>query len=127
MNTPMPTVLICDDALFMRTMLRGIVRAGGYEVAGEAANGRLAVELYERLRPDLVLMDMVMPEVGGLDAVRQIRAIDPEARVAMCSAMGQQELVYEALEAGARAFVGKPFTPEGVLEALAELTTMVPE
>jgi two-component system chemotaxis response regulator CheY len=122
-----PTVLICDDALFMRTLLRGIVGSGGYDVVGEAANGRTAVELYEQLRPDLVLMDMVMPELSGLDAVRQIRALDPEARVAMCSAMGQQELVYEALEAGARAFVGKPFTGQGVLDALAELATTVPE
>lgn len=115
------TVLICDDALFMRTMLRGILAAGDYEIAGEAENGRSAVEMYVRLRPDLVLMDMVMPLLGGLDALREIRTFDPGARVLMCSAMGQQELVDEALEAGARGFVTKPFTPARVLEALAEL------
>jgi len=115
------TVLICDDALFMRTMLRGILAAGDYEIVGEAENGRSAVEMYVRLRPDLVLMDMVMPLLGGLDALREIRTFDPGARVLMCSAMGQQELVDEALEAGARGFVTKPFTPARVLEALAEL------
>ena len=115
------TVLICDDALFMRTMLRGILSAGDYEIVGEAENGRSAVEMYIRLRPDLVLMDMVMPLLGGLDALREIRTFDPGARVLMCSAMGQQELVDEALEAGARGFVTKPFTPARVLEALAEL------
>jgi two-component system chemotaxis response regulator CheY len=115
------TVLICDDALFMRTMLRGILAAGDYEIVGEAENGRSAVEMYIRLRPDLVLMDMVMPLLGGLDALREIRTFDPGARVLMCSAMGQQELVDEALEAGARGFVTKPFTPARVLEALAEL------
>jgi two-component system chemotaxis response regulator CheY len=115
------TVLICDDALFMRTMLRGILAAGDYEIVGEAENGRSAVEMYIRLRPDLVLMDMVMPLLGGLDALREIRTFDPGARVLMCSAMGQQELVDEALEAGARGFVTKPFTPARVLEALVEL------
>jgi two-component system chemotaxis response regulator CheY len=115
------TVLICDDARFMRTMLRGIVAAGGYVIVGEADNGRAAVEMYARLRPDLVLMDMVMPLMGGLDAVREIRSIDPNARVLMCSAMGQQELVDEARDAGARGFISKPFTTERVLDALAEL------
>jgi two-component system, chemotaxis family, chemotaxis protein CheY len=115
------TVLICDDALFMRTMLRAILAAGDYEVVGEAENGRAAVEMYIRLRPDLVLMDMVMPLMGGLDALREIRAFDPGARVLMCSAMGQQALVDEAMEAGARGFVTKPFTPARVLEALVEL------
>jgi two-component system chemotaxis response regulator CheY len=115
------TVLICDDALFMRTMLRGILAAGDFDIVGEAENGRSAVEMYIRLRPDLVLMDMVMPLLGGLDALREIRTFDPGARVLMCSAMGQQELVDEALEAGARGFVTKPFTPARVLEALAEL------
>jgi two-component system chemotaxis response regulator CheY len=115
------TVLICDDALFMRTMLRGILSAGDYEIVGEAENGRSAVEMYIRLRPDLVLMDMVMPLLGGLDALREIRTFDPGARVLMCSAMGQQELVDEALEAGARGFITKPFTPARVLESLVEL------
>jgi two-component system chemotaxis response regulator CheY len=114
------TVLLCDDALFMRTMLRGIVSGAGYEVIGEAGNGRAAVEMYVTLRPDIVLMDMVMPELGGVDAVREICALDPNARIVMCSAMGQQQIVSDALAAGARAFITKPFTPSRVLEALVE-------
>ena len=115
------TVLLCDDALFTRTILRGIVTAGGYEIVGEAENGRIAVEMFVQFRPDFVLMDMVMPEMGGLDAVRAIKAIDPGARIAMCSAMGQQMLVDEALEAGARSFITKPFNASRVLEALVDL------
>ena len=121
------TVLLCDDALFMRTMLRGIVTAGGYEILGEAENGRVAVEMYTRLQPDFVLMDMVMPEMGGLDAVREIRQHDPYARVIMCSAMGQQALVEEAMAAGARGFITKPFSASRVLEALADLAAAVAE
>jgi two-component system chemotaxis response regulator CheY len=121
------TVLLCDDALFMRTMLRGIVTAGGYEILGEAENGRVAVEMYKRLHPDYVLMDMVMPEMGGLDAVREIRAFDRYARIIMCSAMGQQALVDEALEVGARGFITKPFSASRVLEALADLAATVAE
>jgi two-component system chemotaxis response regulator CheY len=115
------TVLLCDDALFMRTMLRGIVTSGGYEVIGEAGDGRAAIELYTSLRPDIVIMDMVMPELSGVDAVRQIRALDRGARIVMCSAMGQQQLVTDALETGASGFITKPFTASRVLEALADL------
>lgn len=115
------SVLLCDDALFMRTMLRGIVSAGGYEVIGEAENGRRAVEQYKALRPDIVVMDMVMPELSGVDAVREIRRLDPGARIVMCSAMGQQQLVSDALEAGARGFITKPFTASRVIEALVDL------
>lgn len=115
------TVLLCDDALFMRTMLRGIVSQAGYEVIGEAENGRVAVELYASLRPEIVIMDMVMPELSGVDAVRGICEIDPNARIVMCSAMGQQALVADALAAGARGFITKPFTASRVLEALVDL------
>jgi two-component system chemotaxis response regulator CheY len=115
------TILVCDDALFMRTMLCSILTAGGYDVVGEAENGRAAVEMYVRLKPEIVLMDMVMPLVGGLDALREIRAFDPCAHVVMCSAMGQQQLVQEALEAGAKGFINKPFTAAHVLESLAQL------
>jgi two-component system chemotaxis response regulator CheY len=115
------TVLLCDDALFMRAMLRGIVSSGDYEVIGEAGDGRAAVELYVTLRPDVVIMDMVMPEMSGVDAVREIRAVDPMARIIMCSAMGQQQLVAEAHNAGASGFITKPFTAARVLEALNEL------
>jgi two-component system, chemotaxis family, chemotaxis protein CheY len=120
------TILLCDDALFMRTMLRGIVTAGGCEVVGEAENGLAAVEMYIRLRPDVVLMDMVMPLMGGVEALREIRKFDPNAHVLMCSAMGQRQLVDESLEAGARGFISKPFTAAHVMETLAELGVVTP-
>lgn len=91
-------------------MLRGIVTQAGYQVIGEAANGRVAVEQYVPLRPDIVLMDMVMPELDGVDAVREICKIDPAARIVMCNAMGQQQIVAEAIQAGAKGFITKPFT-----------------
>ena len=112
------TVLICDDALFMRTMVGDILQQAGYSVVGEAATGAEAVERYRALRPDFVTMDIVMPDMGGIDALRAIRAEHPEARVLMCSAMGQQALVVEAIQAGAREFVVKPFQPSRVLEAV---------
>jgi two-component system chemotaxis response regulator CheY len=111
-------VLICDDAIFMRTMLADILEQAGFEVAGEAATGGEALETYRRLKPDLVIMDIVMPDMGGIDAVRAIIAEFPGARILMCSAMGQQALVIEAVEAGARDFVVKPFQPSRVLEAV---------
>ena len=112
------TVLICDDAIFMRTMIGDILRQAGFEVVGEAENGQQAVEKYRALRPDLVTMDIVMPDMGGIDAVREIIREDPSARILMCSAMGQQALVIEAIEAGARDFIVKPFQPGRVLEAV---------
>jgi len=120
------TVLICDDALFMRTMLRGILGAAGCEVVGEAENGRAAVEMFIRLRPDVVFMDMVMPLMGGVDALREIRTFDPNAHVIMCSAMGQKALVDESLEAGARGFISKPFTAARVMETLNDLGMVMP-
>lgn len=115
-----PTVLLCDDAVFTRTLLNGIVSAAGYEVVGEADTGRQAIEEYERLKPDVVLMDIVMPDMGGLDAIREIRARDANACIVMCSAMGQQKLMEEALAAGASGFIVKPFTSSRVLEALKD-------
>ena len=112
------TVLICDDAIFMRTMVGDILTQAGFEVVGEAETGVQAVEKSQSLRPDLVTMDIVMPEMGGIDAVREITRLDPEAKVLMCSAMGQQALVVEAIRAGARDFVVKPFQPGRVLEAV---------
>ncbi|HEX7049026.1 MAG TPA: response regulator [Longimicrobiales bacterium] len=112
------TVLICDDAIFMRTMIGDILRQAGFEVVGEAETGEQAVARYEELKPDLVTMDIVMPDMGGIDAVRQIMAGDPNAKILMCSAMGQQALVVEAIQAGARDFVVKPFQPSRVLEAV---------
>jgi two-component system, chemotaxis family, chemotaxis protein CheY len=115
------SVLVCDDAIFMRTMVGDILTQAGFEVVGEAESGLEAVERYRELRPDLVTMDIVMPDMGGIDAVREIVKIDPEARVLMCSAMGQQALVVEAIQAGAKDFVVKPFQPSRVLEAVTRV------
>jgi two-component system chemotaxis response regulator CheY len=112
------TVLVCDDAIFMRAMIGDILKQAGFEVVGEAETGTQAVERYRELRPDLVTMDIVMPDMGGIDAVRAIIAEFPDAQILMCSAMGQQALVVEAVQAGARDFVVKPFQPSRVLEAV---------
>ncbi len=112
------TVLVCDDAIFMRTMIGDILRQADYDVIGEAETGVEAVDRFTELKPDLVTMDIVMPDMGGIDAVREIVKIDPSARVLMCSAMGQQALVVEAIQAGAKDFVVKPFQPSRVLEAV---------
>lgn len=112
-------VIVVDDAAFMRATLRDIFGRNGYRVVGEARNGVEALALYERERPDLVTMDIVMPEMGGIEAVRRIVEKDPGARIIMCSAMGQQSLVIEAIQAGARDFVIKPFQASRVLEAAA--------
>src|SRR5881628_1000431 len=96
------TVLVCDDAIFMRTMISDILAQAGFEVVGEAETGSQAVERYKQLKPDLVTMDIVMPDMGGIDAVREIVKHDPDAKILMCSAMGQQALVVEAIQAGAR-------------------------
>jgi len=112
------TVLVCDDAIFMRTMIADILAQAGFEVVGEAETGREAVDKYRQLKPDLVTMDIVMPDMGGIEAVREICKDDPDARILMCSAMGQQALVVEAIQAGAKDFVVKPFQPSRVLEAV---------
>jgi len=109
---------VCDDAIFMRTMIGDILTSAGYEVIGEAETGVQAIERYRDLKPDLVTMDIVMPDMGGIDAVRQIVQEDPNAKILMCSAMGQQALVVEAIQAGAKDFVVKPFQPSRVLEAV---------
>ena len=115
------SVLICDDAIFMRTMVGDILTQAGFDVIGEAESGMQAVERYKELRPDLVTMDIVVPDMGGIDAVREIVKLDPEAKVLMCSAMGQQALVVEAIQAGAKDFVVKPFQPSRVLEAVTRV------
>jgi len=112
------TVLICDDAIFMRTMVGDILSQAGFEIVGEAETGVQAVEKYHQLKPDLVTMDIVMPDMGGIDAVREICKADPNAKILMCSAMGQQALVVEAIQAGAKDFIVKPFQPGRVLEAV---------
>ena len=114
----MPSVLIADDAAFMRMMLKNVLTEAGYEVVGEAENGAVAVTKYRELSPDLTTMDITMPEMDGLAALKEIRAGDPAARVVMCSAMGQQSMVIESIQAGAKDFIVKPFQPDRVLEAV---------
>ena len=114
-------ILICDDAAFMRMMIKDILSKNGYNVAGEAENGAKAVEKYAELKPDLVLMDITMPEMDGIQALKKIKESDPSALVIMCSAMGQQAMVIEAIQAGAKDFIVKPFQAERVLEAVKKV------
>lgn len=114
----MAKILVVDDAAFMRMMIKDILGKNGYEVVGEAENGAKAVEKYQELRPDLTTMDITMPEMDGITAVKEIRKLDPAAKVIMCSAMGQQAMVIEAIQSGARDFIVKPFQPDRVLEAV---------
>jgi two-component system, chemotaxis family, chemotaxis protein CheY len=111
-------VLIVDDAVVMRMMIKGILSKNGFEVVGEAQNGVDAVEKYKQLMPDLVTMDVVMPEMDGISAVKEIIAHDPNARIIMCTSMGQQALVVEAIQAGAKSFITKPFQPPKILETI---------
>jgi len=116
------SVLIVDDALYMRSMIRDILgNSGRFEVVGEAANGVEAVRLYEELEPSLVTMDIVMPDLDGIEATRRILRKHPGAIIIMCSALGQEALVMESIDAGARDFIVKPFTPEKVLRVLDNL------
>jgi len=117
----MARVLIADDASFMRQMIREIIEPEGHEVVGEATNGIEAVDLFNELSPDLVTMDIVMPKRSGIDAVKAIIAEHPMACIVMCSALGQETLVMEALQAGARDFIVKPFKPDSVISTIANL------
>ena len=112
-------ILICDDAAFMRMMIKDILTKNGYNVAGEAENGLKAVEKFKEVNPDLVLMDITMPEMDGIQALKEIKKIDGGAKVIMCSAMGQQAMVIESIQAGAKDFIVKPFQAERVIEAAA--------
>jgi two-component system, chemotaxis family, chemotaxis protein CheY len=116
----MARVLVVDDAAFMRKVVSDALSGGGHEVIGEASNGVEAVALYQELRPELMTLDITMPEMDGLAALKQIIAIDPRARIIMCSALGQESKVLEAIKAGARDFVVKPFKPERVLDAVGK-------
>lgn len=111
-------ILVCDDAAFMRMMIKDILTKNGYNVVAEAENGAKAVEKYQETKPDLVLMDITMPEMDGIQALKKIKSIDPNASVVMCSAMGQQAMVIESIQSGARDFIVKPFQPDRVLEAV---------
>ena len=114
-------ILVVDDAAFMRMMIKDILTKNGYNVAGEAENGAKALEKYNEVKPDLVLMDITMPEVDGIQALKNIKAADPNAKVIMCSAMGQQAMVIESIQAGAKDFIVKPFQPDRVLEAVKKV------
>ena len=111
-------VLIVDDAAFMRMMLKDILLKNGFEVIGEAENGSVGVQLFQELNPDLVTMDITMPEMDGISAVKEIRKLNGAAKIVMVSAMGQQSMVIEAIQAGAADFIVKPFQPDRVLESL---------
>lgn len=115
------TILIADDAAFMRAMLKQILEERGYNVVGEATNGHDAVKKYTALRPDLVTMDITMPEMDGVSALKEIIKLDAEAKVMMCSAIGQKDLIIEAVKSGAKDFVVKPYQKERLLEAVENL------
>ena len=114
-------ILICDDAAFMSMMIKDILTKNGYNIVGEAENGAKAVEKYAELKPDLVLMDITMPEMDGIEALKKIKAADANASIIMCSAMGQQAMVIESIQSGAKDFIVKPFQADRVLEAVQKV------
>jgi two-component system, chemotaxis family, chemotaxis protein CheY len=116
----MARVLVVDDAAFMRKMVTDALSGGGHEVVGEAGNGIEAVSRFQELRPDVMTLDITMPEKGGLEALREIIAVDPGAKVIMCSALGQESKVLESIKLGAKDFVVKPFQPDRVISAVAK-------
>lgn len=115
-------VLIVDDAIFMRMKLKDILEKNGYDVVAEAQNGVEAIEKYKTEKPDLVTMDITMPEMDGVAALRGIKAFDPSAKVVMCSAMGQQSMVMDAIQAGAVDFIVKPFDSDRVIQSLNKVS-----
>lgn len=117
----MPSVMIVDDAAFMRVSIRNILLKNGFEVAGEAENGTVAVQKYAELKPDVVTMDITMPEMNGLDALKAIRKLDPDAKVVMVSALGQEAMVRDAVIAGAKGFIVKPYKEDIIVETLRKL------
>ncbi|AQM59168.1 two-component system response regulator [Clostridium baratii] len=114
----MINILIVDDAAFMRMMIKDILEKNGFNVIGEASNGLEAIELYKKEKPDIVTMDITMPKVDGIEAVKLIKEYDNEAKIIMCSAMGQQAMVMDAIRAGAKDFIVKPFQADRVIEAI---------
>lgn len=117
----MAKVLIVDDAAFMRISIKNTLTKNGYEVIGEAENGRVGVEKFKELSPDIVTMDITMPELSGLDALKEIMQINPAAKVVMVSAMGQEAMVRDAILSGAKGFIVKPFKEDGIISALKKL------
>jgi two-component system chemotaxis response regulator CheY len=117
----MGKILIVDDTLFMRTLLKNILFSGGHTIAGEAADGDDAIEKYRELKPDIVTMDVVMPKMNGIDALKGIKALDPNARVIMCTAVGQEQMVKLAIKSGARGYIVKPFQAPKVLDEIKNI------
>jgi two-component system chemotaxis response regulator CheY len=115
------SILLVDDAAFMRMMLKDILTRNGYNVIGEAENGQIAIEKFKELKPGLVILDITMPEMDGIEAAKQIKSIDSDALIIMCSAMGQQAMVIDSIKAGARDFIVKPFQPDRVIEAVQKV------
>jgi len=111
-------ILVVDDAAFMRLNLKNILGEFGHEVVGEAENGKQAVEKYRDLEPDLVTLDITMPEMDGIEAAAKLKEIDKDVKMIMCSAMGQQAMVIKAIEAGAKDFIVKPFNKDRIKEAI---------
>ncbi len=114
----MGRILIVDDTLFMRTLLKNILFSGGHAIVGEAGDGDEAIEKYKELKPDLVTMDVVMPKMNGIEALKAIKVLDPNAKVIMCTAVGQEQMVKLAIKSGARGYVVKPFQAPKVLEEI---------
>lgn len=114
----MAAVLVVDDTLFMRASIRQMLEANGHSVAGEASNGVEAIEKYAAVKPDVILMDITMPDMDGLEALRIIKEMDPNAKVIMCTAMGQQAMVAKAVELGAQQFIVKPFQSDRLMAAI---------
>lgn len=117
------SILIADDAAFMRMVLKNALIKLGHEIIGEAENGKVAIQLYEKLKPDIVTMDITMPEMSGVEAVKEIKKINPNATIIMCSAMGQQSMIVDAIQSGAKDFIIKPFTETRIKEALDKVCT----
>lgn len=117
------TVLITDDTAFMRMTLKNVIEKNGYDVVGEAGDGEEAVALYGELKPDMVTMDITMPKMDGITAIKEIMKLDPHAKIIVCSAMGQKPMVIEALSAGAKDFLVKPFDAERVVESLRKISS----
>ena len=117
----MPGILIVDDAAFMRIVLKDIFTQAGYKIAGEATNGKESIELYKRIKPNLVIMNIVMSQMDGITALKEILSIDPQAKVIMCSAMAQQAMVIKSMQAGAKDFIVKPFQPDRIIRAVRNI------
>ena len=117
----MSRILLIDDAAFMRMILKDVLTKNGYEICGEASNGKEGIQKYKELKPDLTTLDITMPEMDGITTLKEIKKIDSNAKVIMCSAMGQEAMVVEAIQAGAKDFIVKPFQSDRILEAVKKV------